>query len=111
MNFKDILKEDLDIFINPDELAEKIIIDGIEINGVALSAISDKNKLRLGNQGTYGYGEALYINQKEITFKTKDIPHRYKQGDRIEFNGELYEAILVKEELGMTSLIIGEQAN
>lgn len=111
MDFKSILNKDLDIFINTNEFAEKILIDGIEIDGVVSSTISEENKFKLGNQGSYGYGEALYINQQEVIFKTEAIVHKFKQGDRIDFNGELYEIILAEEALGMTSLIIGEQAN
>lgn len=111
MDFKSILNNDLDIFINTNEFAEKILIDGIEINAVVSSTISEENKFKLGNQGSYGYGQALYINQQEVIFKTESIEHKFKQGDRIDFNGELYEIVLAEEALGITSLIIGEQAN
>lgn len=110
MNFKSILNKDLDIFINTNEFAEKILLDGIEINGVISSTISEENKFKIGNQ-SYGYGQAIYINQQEVIFKTADAPHKYKQGDRIELNGCLYEALLIEEDLGMTSLIVGEQGN
>lgn len=111
MNFKDILNSDLDIFINLDEFATKIQVDGIEINGIISSVVSQKNKLKLGGQGGYGYGEATYINEKEISFKTSDCISVYKQGDRIEVNHALYEVVLSEQNDGMTTLVIGEQGN
>lgn len=111
MDFKSILNKDLNTFINTKEFAERVLLDGVEIDGVVSSTISEENKFKLGNQGSYGYGQAIYINQQEIIFKTSDVSHKYKQGDRVEFNTALYEVLLVEEDLGMTSLIIGEQGN
>lgn len=111
MNFKDIINDDLDIFINLDEFAQEIQIDGFKINGVISSIVSEKNKLKLGSQGGYGYGEAIYVNEKEISFKTLDCISTYKQGDRIEVNHALYEVVLSEESDGMTTLVIGEQGN
>ncbi|MGL5931921.1 MAG: hypothetical protein ACRCY7_03300 [Cetobacterium sp.] len=110
MDFKSILNNDLDIFINLNEFGENILIDGKSIKGVISSTVSEENKFKLGNT-SFGYGEAIYINQKEVIFKTLEAPYSYKQGDKLELNGCLYEVILVEEDLGMTTLIIGEQGN
>lgn len=111
MSFKNIIERDLDIFINSEEFAEKILLDGKEIYGIISSSISDENKIKLGNQSNYGYGDAIYINEKEILYRTEDLEYRYKKGDQIEFNGGLYSVTLVEEDVGMTTLIIGEQAS
>lgn len=111
MNFKDILEKDLDIFLNTEEFAEEINLDSVQLKAIVSSVISEENKFKLGIQGAYGYGQAIYINQKEITFKSSDINFNYKKGDQVDFNGFLYEVISVEEDLKMTTLTIGEQGN
>lgn len=111
MTFKSKLQEDLDVFINENEFAEVITIDSHQIMGLISSVISEENKIKLGGNGGYGYGEGTYINEKEVSFKTDDMPNHYKNGDQVIINGIFYKVITVEEDIGMTTLIIGEQGN
>lgn len=111
MVFKDVLENDLNIFLNTEEFADEILLDGIKLKATVSSIKSEENKSKLGIQGVYGYGQAIYINQKEIMFRSSDTSFNYKKGDQIDFNGFLYEVISVEEELSVTILTVGEQGN
>lgn len=80
MAFKDQVLRDLDIFLNPDEFATKVIVDGLEVNGI----IDLKDDAVL--DGDYN------ATVKTITLKRADV-QILKNGSIITIDDEPYVVI------------------
>lgn len=98
MNFKELLKEDLNVFINPDEFGEDHIIDNKIVN-----IIVDNETLKDRNRKEYDgivQAEILYFAKKENLLK-EPIPESVQMFDGIPYiifdeklDEGIYEVIL-----------------
>lgn len=82
MNFKELLKEDLNVFINPDEFGEDHIIDNKIVN-----IIVDNETLKDRNRKEYDgivQAEILYFAKKEDLLK-EPIPESVQMFDGIPY--------------------------
>lgn len=82
MNFKELLKEDLNVFINPDEFGEDHIIDNKIVN-----IIVDNETLKDRNRKEYDgivQAEILYFAKKENLLK-EPIPESVQMFDGIPY--------------------------
>ena len=104
MTFKELMKRDLDTFINPDEFAELHTVDGVEI-----MAVADKyTQAKSGSESkTF---PVLHGDFVELCFKTSDfiaVKERLpKHGDRIKVDGRMYTVENCENEHGITIIIL-----
>ena len=90
MAFKDFVDADMDkVFLNEDEFAEIIYIDGVPVRSV-----KTKNKAVL-EQGTSIFTELL-------SCKTVDLPFEVHNGDVLDINGVMQIVADVQEAMGIT---------
>ena len=86
MNFKDVLKEDNDIFLNANEFAETILYNGIE--RTARFELAEQNKK--GNSfDTDGYSDVQYFYVQ--------LDKKPKIMDEIQYNFETYQVTKIVE--------------
>ena len=94
MAFKDFVDADMDrVFLNEDEFAEIIFIDGVPIH-----AVKTKNKAVL-EQGTSVFTELL-------SCKTVDLPFEVHSGDMLDINGVVQIVADVQESMGITEITL-----
>lgn len=101
MNFKDLIKEDLNVFINPEEFGEPHVIDGKVVN-----IIVDEETLKDRNQKEYDgivQADVLYFAKEE------DIVREPRPKNIQMFDGVLYEIFDAKLDDGVYEVIL--QAN
>ena len=104
MSFKDAIKADLDIFVETEEFAEVVNIDGIECKAQYLNHTADKsNRQSETFAGLYGEFSELYFKTEPYLEQHKKLPHR---GDTVVVNGERYEVTKAEDELGIMHLIL-----
>ena len=94
MAFKDFVDADMDkVFLNEDEFAEIIYIDGVPVRSV-----KTKNKAVL-EQGTSTFTELL-------SCKTVDLPFEMHSGDVLDINGVMQVVADVQETMGITDITL-----
>lgn len=94
MAFKDFVDADMDkVFLNQDEFAEIINIDGVPVR-----AVKTKNKAIL-EQGTSIFTELL-------SCKTVDLPCEVHSGDMLDINGVMQIVADVQEAMGITDITL-----
>lgn len=94
MAFKDFVDADMDkVFLNEDEFAEIIYIDGVPVRSV-----KTKNKAVL-EQGTSIFTELL-------SCKTVDLPVEVHNGDVLDINGVMQVVADVQEAMGITDITL-----
>ena len=94
MAFKDFVDADMDkVFLNEDEFAEIIYIDGVPVRSV-----KTKNKAVL-EQGTSIFTELL-------SCKTVDLPFEVHNGDVLDVNGVMQVVADVQETMGITDITL-----
>ncbi|MBQ3433423.1 MAG: hypothetical protein IJG24_00075 [Selenomonadaceae bacterium] len=104
MAFCDDIKADLDIFVETDEFAAVVNIDGVECKAQWLSHTADKsNRQSETFTGLYGEFSELYFKTEPYLEQHKKLPHR---GDTVVVNGERYEVTKAEDELGILHLIL-----
>ena len=92
MAFKDFVDADMDkVFLNEDEFAEIIYIDGVPVRSV-----KTKNKA-VFEQGTSIFTELL-------SCKTVDLPFEVHNGDVLDINGVMQVVADVQETMGITDI-------
>lgn len=94
MAFRDFVDADMDkVFLNEDEFAEIIYIDGVPVRSV-----KTKNKAVL-EQGTSIFTELL-------SCKTVDLPIEVHNGDVLDINGVMQVVADVQETMGITDITL-----
>lgn len=94
MAFKDFVDADMDkVFLNQDEFAEIIHVDGVPIKSV-----KTKNKAIL-EQGSSVFTELL-------SCKTVDLPFEIHKGDLLDINGVMQVVADVQESMGITDITL-----
>lgn len=99
MNFKEVLKEDLNnVFFNNDEFAEYHSVDGINILIIIDNDKLKANKIKAAS-GTYS-GDVLFYVQKSDFIETPAIDQR------INLDGEIYRVNDVGEDNEMYEITL-----
>lgn len=99
--FHDLVKADLDIFLNLNEIAETHTVDGKEIVCVLEDAtINGADGWRMLSESTV----KLYT-------KTENFPRRRVRGESVYIDGVGYEVITWNEEMGMTRVELQAKEN
>lgn len=82
MNFKEQLKEDQKVFFNAEEMADELIISGIEIIGIL-----DDNKFSKNNNEFGAFIESKNLSIKESDYTLLNKP---KLNDELRINAKRY---------------------
>lgn len=99
MNFKDQLKEDLNVFFNPDEFGEDHTIDNKVVNIIIDHDLLKERKAKNAD-GTY-LGDILFFIKKE------DFGEEPARGQHVKFDGEIKFVTDCQEDLGMYIITLG----
>ena len=101
--FKDVIKSDLDLFLNTDEFAEEHKIDG-----VLIKVVIDAEGLAENQKGT-----RMAISESTLKFfaKTSDLGKVRLPGQKISFVNKLYIVDAWDENMGMTSVFLSDGRN
>ena len=104
MNLKEVIAADLDIFVETEEFAEEVIIDGIKCKAQLMAYTADKsNRLQETFEGLHGDFSELFLKTKPYLDQHKKLPHR---NDDMIVNGNRYEVVKAEDELGILHLIL-----
>ena len=99
--FHELVKADLDIFLNLDEIAETHAVDGEEMVCVLEdSTINGADGWRMLSEATV----KLYA-------KTENLPKRRVRGESLYIDGVGYEVVTWNEEMGMTRVELQAKEN
>ncbi|WP_459482109.1 hypothetical protein [Clostridium saccharoperbutylacetonicum] len=103
MDFKELIRNDLNIFINPDEFGESHVIDGKIVN-----VIVDEETLKDRNQKEYDG-----IVQADVLYfaKEQDLPKVPRPKSVQLFDGVPYEIFDAKLDNGVFEVILQANAN
>lgn len=107
MNFKDQLKKDLDIFINPTEFADIHVLDGKQVSVVvdseSFNEFSGTVEMENAMQGIYQ--SAITIHVKTADYEKPEV------GYRLELDGQYYYVTGVSESFGLLSINLMSHEN
>ena len=99
--FQELIKADLDVFLNIDEIAETHTVDGKEMVCVLEDAtINGADGWRMLSESTV----KLYA-------KTENFPSRRMRGESIYIDGVGYEIVTWNDEMGMTRMELQAKEN
>lgn len=102
--FKENLKNDLDIFINYDEFAEEYEIQGKKIFAVLDDDTMQKASFDKSSDIYDGVYNAVYTKKYTLYVKTKDLKEKIIEGMDIELASDTYNVKNVEEDMGITIL-------
>lgn len=102
--FKENLKNDLDIFINYDEFAEEYEIQGKKIFAVLDDDTMQKASFDKSSDIYDGVYNAVYTKKYTLYVKTKDLKEKIIEGLDIELASDTYNVKNVEEDMGITIL-------
>lgn len=103
MSFKDAIYADLDIFVETDEFAEIISVDGIELAAQVLKHTEEKSQ-RLQEQfdGLHGDFVTIYFKAEPFLAARGKLPAK---GDWILIDNRRYDVAFSQEELGIIKVV------
>mgnify|MGYP003370942251 FL=1 len=102
--FKENLKNDLDIFINYDEFAEEYELQGKKIFAVLDDDTMQKASFDKSSDIYDGVYNAVYTKKYTLYVKTKDLKEKIVEGMDIELASDTYTVKNVEEDMGITIL-------
>lgn len=102
--FKENLKNDLDIFINYDEFAEEYELQGKKIFAVLDDDTMQKASFDKSSDIYDGVYNAVYTKKYTLYVKTKDLKEKIVEGMDIELDLYIYNVKNVEEDMGITIL-------
>lgn len=102
--FKENLKNDLDIFINYDEFAEECELQGKKIFAVLDDDTMQKATFDKSSDVYDGVYDAVYTKKYTLYIKTKDLDEKIVEGMDVELNSNSYNVKNVEEDMGITIL-------
>lgn len=102
--FKENLKNDLDIFINYDEFAEEYELQGKKIFAVLDDDTMQKASFDKSSDIYDGVYNAVYTKKYTLYVKTKDLKEKIVEGMDIELDSDTYNVKNVEEDMGITIL-------
>lgn len=95
-NFKDIVAQDIDLFLNKEEFAEPLIIDGREVTAV-LDQISDSKTPLAFAEGVSLLTHTLFVSESELG-------RAPEQDQWLVINGSRYRVERVGDDMGMLTI-------
>ena len=105
MNFKEYIKADIDItFINNDEFAETV-----NINGVEVSVVEDSDKLEQRIKSDYQgliIGDVLFYISADDYDKIPRVPKTPTSGIALNYGREHTTVVQVSEQSGIYEIIL-----
>ncbi|MBQ6296152.1 MAG: hypothetical protein IJK81_00395 [Selenomonadaceae bacterium] len=103
MSFKDAIYADLDIFVETDEFAELIEIDGVQLPAQVLKHTEEKSQ-RLQEQfdGLHGDFVTIYFKSEPFITERGKLPQK---GDWILIDNRRYDVVFSQEELGIIKVV------
>lgn len=102
--FKENLKNDLDIFINYDEFAEEYKLQGKKIFAILDDDTMQKASFDKSSDIYDGVYNAVYTKKYTLYVKTKDLKEKIVEGMDIELASDTYNVKNVEEDMGITIL-------
>lgn len=102
--FKENLKNDLDIFINYDEFAEEYELQGKKIFAVLDDDTMQKASFDKSSDIYDGVYNAVYTKKYTLYVKTKDLKEKIVEGIDIELDSDTYNVKNVEQDMGITIL-------
>ena len=104
-NFKDVIASDnQEVFIDVNEFAEYVDVDGVLLQGQIQYRTERKSALQ---SETY---ETLHGDYLKVFFRTKDYCGKRErlpaQGETVHVNGKRYQVLTSKDEMGITRLVV-----
>ncbi|WP_372713338.1 hypothetical protein [Ilyobacter sp.] len=105
MSFKEMIAEELDIFLDLDEFGEEINIDGTTFTAIKSTGTEDIT-------GAYDeeLKEGVYKKVTTLYIKTSDIQDIYEQGKKVELDGLPYTVYSSDDQDGITEIKLQEHA-
>lgn len=101
MTFKEQLAADLDIFVELDEFAELVTIEGVELRAQKLSSTAAKS------QRITATFDKLHGDFVTVYFKREDYPKRLPiHGQSVIVDGRRYDVLSSEAELGLAKLVL-----
>ncbi|MEH7122107.1 hypothetical protein V7127_02560 [Bacillus sp. JJ1773] len=99
MNFKDQLKKDLSVFINPNEFAEEVDIDGTKVSVIIDNDKLKEHQLKMGGEGLVENGLLFHV-------KKGDMPFIPRPEQRMNFKESLCYIVDVQEDEGVYTITL-----
>ena len=104
MSFRDDLQTDLDIFVESEEFAQFVTLDGIYLRAQVDSYTSQKSgNASLNFDALHGDFVTLYFKTADYCGKKKRLP---VHGEQIWLDGKRYDVESCEDQLGITKLVL-----
>lgn len=102
-SFKDQIKADMAVFLNPQEFAE-----GHTIDGRKMTVLVDENELLERDKSKLGvHTDGLYKSRRLIFVSKDEFGPRPAKGKQLNFDGRIYRVEDCTEEDGMLAIELG----
>ncbi|MEB9897645.1 hypothetical protein P4K96_30000, partial [Bacillus cereus] len=110
-SFNDYLADDLSIFINPDEMGEMAVVDGMELRVTITHNSIDERKRLISRGGYDGQPQGLYHVTLTMYVRLSDLGYVPVRGDLMVINGREYTVIGAGEEKGLVTVRLERNGN
>ena len=102
--FKDDLIADIETFLNEEEFAEKITVDGVELKAVKSESTAEKSSRQNQNfAGLFGDFTNIYFKTDDYLATRKRLPNH---GEYSIINGKRYVVETCADEGGICKLVL-----
>ena len=104
MTFRDDLAADLDIFVESEEFAQFVTLDGVTLRAQVRRSTDQKSgSASLNFDGLHGDFTTLFFKTADYCGKKERLP---RHGEWAFFDGKRYEVVHSEDELGITKLTL-----
>ena len=102
--FKDDMKIDLDTFLELEEFAQLITLEGVELRGQVIKYTAEKSqRLAMQYGGLHGDFVQVYFATDEYLAAGKALP---VQGQWVLLDGRRYDVVSCEDQQGLTRLVL-----
>ncbi|WII39693.1 hypothetical protein [Paenibacillus thiaminolyticus] len=109
--FNDYLTDDLRIFVNPDEMGEMAVVNGMELC-VTITHNSIDERKRLVSRGGYDLEpQGLYNIMMTMYVRLSDLGYVPVRGSTMMINGQEYVIVGAGEEKGLVTVRLERNGN
>ncbi|WP_409176656.1 hypothetical protein [Brevibacillus fortis] len=108
LNFKELVAQDIAVFMNPDEFGELHNVDGRELL-IVFDKDATTGRQRKGSTDYYSMSEGIYTGTIKVYAYASDFPVVPMADSHMRIDGELYRVVDCDNQMGV--LVIDLEGN
>ena len=104
MSFRDDLRDDLDIFVESEEFAQFVTVDGVYLRAQVNAHTAQKSgNSNLNFEGLHGDFVTLHFKSSDYCGKKQRLP---RKGEQVWVDGARFDVESCEDQLGIAKLVL-----